>query len=162
MSETKKYPRIEDGRLYLSCVCDGTLFFLDELKRYLQAFGCTDIQGHMEIVKDADPPWMDCRFVAHGKMPDERPEEAYKDGRLRKYLRDQVYRFCTHCGPTREQVEKLRGEVNKVDKFLYACSKCGAFIDKGDSFCCRCGVPLTDRAVDIIMKRLEELKDEVD
>ena len=105
MSETKKYPRIEDGRLYLSCVCDGTLFFLDELKRYLQAFGCTDIQGHMEIVKDADPPWMDCRFVAHGKMPDERPEEAYKDGRLRKYLRDQVYRFCTHCGPTREQVE---------------------------------------------------------
>ena len=63
-------------------------------------------------------------------------------------------------GPTREQMEKLRGEVNKIDKFLYACSKCGAFIDKGDSFCCRCGVPLTDGAVDIVMKRLEALKDE--
>lgn len=89
MSETKKYPRVEGGRLYLSCVCDGTLFFLDELKRYLQAVGCTDIQGYMEIVKDADPPWMNCRFVAHGKMPDERPEETeemYKDGRLRKCL----------------------------------------------------------------------------
>lgn len=63
-------------------------------------------------------------------------------------------------GPTREQMEKLRGEVNKIDKFLYACSKCGAFIDKGDSFCCRCGVPLTDGAVDIVMQRLEALKDE--
>ena len=60
-------------------------------------------------------------------------------------------------GPTREQMEKLRGEVNKIDKFLYACSKCGAFIDKGDSFCCRCGVPLTDGAVDIVMQRLEAL-----
>lgn len=63
-------------------------------------------------------------------------------------------------GPTREQMEKLRGEVNKIDKFLYACSKCGAFIDNGDSFCCRCGVPLTDGAVDIVMQRLEALKDE--
>ena len=63
-------------------------------------------------------------------------------------------------GPTREQMEKMRGEVNKIDKFLYACSKCGAFIDKGDSFCCRCGVPLTDGAVDIVMQRLEALKDE--
>ena len=88
MSESKKYPRIEGGRLYLSCVCDGTFFFLGELKRHLQAFGCTDIQGFTETVKDADPPWMNCRFVAHGKVPDEHSEEAYKDGQLRKYLRD--------------------------------------------------------------------------
>ena len=63
-------------------------------------------------------------------------------------------------GPTREQVEKLRGEVNKVDKFLYACSRCGSFIDRGDDFCCRCGAPLTGEAVDILMKRLEALFDE--
>lgn len=170
MSETKKYPRIEDGRLYLSCVCDGTLFFLDELKRYLQAFGCTDIQGHMEIVKDADPPWMNCRFVAHGKVPDERPEEAYKDGRLRKYLRDQVYRFCTHCGPTREQVEKVwKGEwINKhsaYDHKIFTCAQCGKQISiQGENldFCPKCGSAQTDKAVDIIMQRLEELKDEVD
>lgn len=89
MSKIKKYPRIEDGRLYLSCVCDGTLVFAEELKIRLRVFGCTDIQVYEETVKDADPPWMDCRFVAHGKVPDECPEETeemYKDGRLRKYL----------------------------------------------------------------------------
>ena len=62
--------------------------------------------------------------------------------------------------PTRKQVKKLRGEVNKVDKFLYACSKCGSFIDRGDDFCCRCGAPLTDEAVDIVMQKLEALKDD--
>ena len=62
--------------------------------------------------------------------------------------------------PTREQVEKLRGEVNKVDKFLYACSRCGSFIDRGDDFCCRCGAPLTGEAVDILMKKMEALFDE--
>ena len=86
MSETKKYPCIEGGRLYLSCVCDGTLVFMEELKTRLRVFGCTDIQGYTEAVKDADPSWMNCRFVAHGKMPDEHSEEAYKDGQLRKYL----------------------------------------------------------------------------
>ena len=60
--------------------------------------------------------------------------------------------------PTREQVEKLRGEVNKVDKFLYTCSKCGSFIDRGDDFCCRCGIPLTDKAIEIALRRLEALK----
>ena len=76
MSETKKYPRIEGGRLYLSCVCDGTLVFMEELKMRLRVFGCTDIQGYEETVKDADPPWMNCRFVAHGKVPDDWPKEA--------------------------------------------------------------------------------------
>ena len=90
MSETKKYPRIEDGRLYLSCVCDGTLVFAEELKMRLRVFGCTDIQGYTETVKDADPPWMNCRFVVHGKVPDKCPEEiieeTYKNGKLRKCL----------------------------------------------------------------------------
>lgn len=89
MSEAKKYPRIEGGRLYLSCVCDGTLVFMEELKMRLRVFGCTDIQGYEETVKDADPPWMNCRFVAHGKVPDKCPEETeetYKNGKLRKYL----------------------------------------------------------------------------
>ena len=74
--QNPKYPCIKSGRLYLSCVCDGTLYFQGELRRYIQAFGCTDIQGRTEIVKDADPPWMNCRFVAHGKVPDDWPKEA--------------------------------------------------------------------------------------
>lgn len=39
MSETKKYPRIEGGRLYLSCVCDGTSIFAQELKMSLLVLG---------------------------------------------------------------------------------------------------------------------------
>ena len=61
-------------------------------------------------------------------------------------------------GPTREQVERMRGEVKRIDKYLYACSKCGAFADRGDDFCHRCGAPLTDEAVDIQLKRIEALK----
>ena len=86
------------------------------------------------------------------------PEEAYPG--TKEYMEALQMALAALRGPTREQMEKLRGEVNKIDKFLYACSKCGAFIDKGDSFCCRCGVPLTDGAVDIVMQRLEALKDE--
>lgn len=91
-------------------------------------------------------------------------------------------------GPTREQVERMRGEwvikhrhhggfhrVTGVDDTgeqhtitiderceyddLY-CSKCGKqspdnFLD----FCGCCGAPMTDEAVDIVMQRLEVLKD---
>lgn len=94
-------------------------------------------------------------------------------------------------GPTREQVERMRGEwvikhrhhggfhrVTGVDDTgeqhtitiderceyddLY-CSKCGKqspdnFLD----FCGCCGAPMTDEAVDIVMQRLEALKDEID
>ena len=95
MSETKKYPRIEGGRLYLSCVCDGTSIFAQELKMSLLALGCIDIQGYTEIIQDADPPWMNCRFVAHGKVPDALPKEEYNDGRLRKYLQGRDYYGAT-------------------------------------------------------------------
>ena len=74
--QNPKYPCIKGGRLYLACVCDGTLYFQGELRKYIQAFGCTDIQGRTEIVKDADPPWMNCRFVVHGKVPGDWPKEA--------------------------------------------------------------------------------------
>ena len=65
-------------------------------------------------------------------------------------------------GPTREQVEAWPG-----------CSYCqeGAYSDAAFDVMCRgeeadfckfCGRPMTDEAVDIVMKRLEALKDEID
>ena len=67
-------------------------------------------------------------------------------------------------GPTREQVEKVwRGEweritdsYGKIEGFL---CKCGTQTYSASNFCPRCGAPMTDEAVDIVMKRLEALKD---
>lgn len=71
---------------------------------------------------------------------------------------------------SREQVEKVwRGEWNyshktKIDGFdVVQCSKCGqealtlALYVKNGNFCPYCGAPMTDEAVDILLKRLEVL-----
>lgn len=70
-------------------------------------------------------------------------------------------------GPTREQAEKVwRGEwINKhsaYDHKIFTCAQCGKQISiQGENldFCPKCGSAQTDKAVDIVMKRLEELKD---
>ena len=69
-------------------------------------------------------------------------------------------------GPTREMVERMRGEWIKKDGYT-ECSKCEHWYDSpeneddGDrpSFCPSCGAPMTDEAVDMVMERLEALKD---
>ena len=67
---------------------------------------------------------------------------------------------------SREQVEKVRGEWTTDG----VCSRCGfdAMYYKGvpvqvrTNYCPACGAPMTDEAVDIVMKRLEALKDEAE
>lgn len=75
--------------------------------------------------------------------------------------------------PTREQVEKLRGEwEGTADGYAdgaliwdeWACSECGYAINEDDvdrlpNFCPNCGAPMTDEAVEITLRRLEALKD---
>lgn len=82
---------------------------------------------------------------------------------------------------TREQVEKMRGEWEWFDETVgtpidgyerewgWQCSKCKTvlpdeFDNPDDSpamrFCQWCGAPMTDKAVDMVMERLEELRDE--
>ena len=70
--------------------------------------------------------------------------------------------------PTREQVEKVwKGKwINKhsaYDYKIFTCAQCGKQISiQGENldFCPKCGSTQTDEAVDIVMKRLEALKDE--
>lgn len=78
-------------------------------------------------------------------------------------------------GPTREQVEKVwMGEwIGSADGYadgelvydIWECSECGYVIDEEDDpnmlpqFCPKCYAAMTDKAVDIVMKRLEVLKD---
>lgn len=65
---------------------------------------------------------------------------------------------------TREQVEKMRGEWTTDG----VCSRCGfdAMYYKGvpvqvrTNYCPACGSPMTDKAVDMVMERLEALRDE--
>ncbi len=72
---------------------------------------------------------------------------------------------------TREQVENVcRGEWKheKIGKFnhldQYTCSKCGFELPWNPSYlpiwCEKCGAPMTDEAVDILLGRLEALKDD--
>ena len=84
-------------------------------------------------------------------------------------------------GPTREQVEKMRGEWEWFDETVgtpidgyerewgWQCSKCKTvlpdeFDNPDDSpamrFCQWCGAPMTDEAVDMVMERLEALYEE--
>ena len=69
---------------------------------------------------------------------------------------------------SREQVEKVwRGEwkhTHSSDNFwteVWVCSRCGLEDDNGDcfDFCPSCGAPMTDEAVEMVMERMEALKD---
>ena len=68
---------------------------------------------------------------------------------------------------SREQVEKVwRGEwiiqQGEHKEYIKRCSKCGFPISGwwgADKFCANCGAPMTDEAVDMMMKRLEAMKD---
>lgn len=65
---------------------------------------------------------------------------------------------------SREQVEKMwRGEW-KRDKWpsgthRIICNRCGEWNGKTTNFCSHCGAPMTDEAVEMVMERLEALKD---
>lgn len=70
--------------------------------------------------------------------------------------------------PTREIVEKMRGEwiedegenLMHTEK-IYLCSRCNNFEAWGETektnFCPACGAPMTDEAVDMMLKRMEEI-----
>ena len=66
------------------------------------------------------------------------------------------------CEPSREQVDKMwRGEW--IDAYpgtsSCKCTKCGAVQEYESTFCCHCGAPMTDEAVEMVMERMEALYD---
>lgn len=80
-------------------------------------------------------------------------------------LKERIVNWRKYMDPTREQVEKMwRGEwiiqERKHSDFIKKCSKCGSPISGWwgqDRFCANCGSPMTDEAVDIMLKRMEAL-----
>ena len=75
---------------------------------------------------------------------------------------------------SREQVEKVwRSEWNQDERGRVVCNRCGSIAAIGtenalhnakkyDRFCFYCGAPMTDKAVQIVMERLEELYEKTD
>ena len=64
---------------------------------------------------------------------------------------------------SRERAEWIRGEwiELKPEIGLLECSNCGHKILRAKcSFCPSCGAPMTDEAVEMVMKRMEALKDD--
>ena len=63
---------------------------------------------------------------------------------------------------TREQVEKVwKGEwinLPYTELFKNKCNRCGKGSDLESDFCPSCGAPMTDKALDMVMERLEEMK----
>ena len=64
---------------------------------------------------------------------------------------------------SRERVEKWRGEWVSTGVISCKCSKCNKLMLKSNAheynFCPYCMAPVTDEAVDMVMERLEALKD---
>ena len=70
---------------------------------------------------------------------------------------------------TREQVEKMQREWMPIHGLAeYYCSCCGvefeihSYDKQRYRFCPYCGAPMTDKAVDILWKRLEAMQDEAE
>ena len=69
---------------------------------------------------------------------------------------------------SREQVEKMRGKwidarYSSKDVPKCQCSICGKkYVGLETDFCQYCGAPMTDKAVDILWKRLEAMQDEAE
>ena len=92
------------------------------------------------------------------------PEEDYPE--MKKYLQALQIALSALRPITREQVEKMRGEwigIPNMGVYDIACSKCGYCTGIrfwSSDFCPNCGAPLTDKAVDMVMRRLEARHEE--
>lgn len=106
-----------------------------------------------EIVQDTDTYWESCSKALQKEL----------------YEQKQVFLLALSAlrPITREKVEKMRGEwiiedAGDGDR-RKKCSLCNQPISGWwgrDRFCANCGSPMTDEAVETIMKRMEEMRND--
>ena len=83
--------------------------------------------------------------------------------RVAEFLQGLDVALSTLRPVSREQVEKVwRGEwIEYEHPHIICCSRCdyGTGPKEKTRFCPHCGAPMTDEAVEMVMERLEALKD---
>ena len=85
---------------------------------------------------------------------------AIKPGRLDDFLGALDVALSALRPISREQVEKVwKGEWIDCSNG-WMCSRCERDNTYAKPFCPNCGAPMTDKAVDMVMERLEALRDE--
>ena len=90
-----------------------------------------------------------------------RPKEDYAE--TAQYLQALQVALSALRPVSREQVEEWRGVwVPYTNWWEFRCSICRGRIGniKAYDFCPHCGAPMTDEAVEMVMERLEALRDE--
>lgn len=93
------------------------------------------------------------------------------DGFTWEQINEAIDMAIAALASSQKRVEEVwRGEWKESNDFDYGfwiCSRCG-FVSEASAapklykFCPSCGCPLTDEAVQMVMERLEAMKDEAD
>ena len=93
---------------------------------------------------------------------------AIKPGRLDDFLAAMDMALSALRPVSRETVEKVwRGEWKLCDAVrgrggIWRCTRCEDIYPYKNDFCPKCGAPMTDEAVEMVMERWEALKDASD
>lgn len=117
-----------------------------------------------EIVQDTDTYWESCSKALQKELDEQKQVFLLALSALRPITREQVEKVWGSGG---WETVPDKGFVDTAGRQVYHlhCPHCDFFWREIDHakyfrFCPACGAPMTDKAVDIVMERLEALRGE--
>ena len=123
-----------------------------------------------ETIQDTDTYWESCSEALQKELDEQKEVFLLALTALRPVSREQVEKVWRGgWKPVMEsEITGFSPEFAGRDPIGgYVCSRCKAkaVLDRNDefvldNFCPRCGAPMTDEAVEMVMKKLEALRDE--
>ena len=115
-----------------------------------------------EIIQDTDTYWGSCSEALQKELDVQKEVFLLALSALRPVSREQVEKMR---GEWIDDGEKVPVDENGCPKDWAKCSVCGEYLTASEEydctghFCPACGSPMTDKAVDMVMERLEALYD---